>query len=113
MSESPINPKIKIIEKRRKKFSGILRHLAKSDSSLVNKMNITVYKDDIIEEEKQIIIAPSMYLNCRKPLNNHKSAENTIVNIFENLVIEKGNPSPVQDEQIDYPDSSDFEDDDE
>ena len=35
------------------KFFGVLRHLAKSDTSIYNKMKVTVYKEDNTEEKNK------------------------------------------------------------
>ena len=104
-------PQFKIIEKNNKKFVGILRRLAKSDSSIMNGLKVTVYKEKIIEEKKQIFIAPSIFNNYLKCFNNYDSAENTSENINEDSVVEEIQSSNDT-EQMDYPDSSDFDDDD-
>ena len=53
MSESPINSQIKLRRKNDRKFFGVLQRLAKSDTLLVDKMKVTVYKEDIAEEKKE------------------------------------------------------------
>ena len=113
MSESSIKSQFKTNEKNNRKFSRVLRCLAKSDTSLINKMNVTVYKEDIIEEKKQFLVAPLMYINCHKRFINHNSTENTSINIFENSITEEIQEiqSPQDPELMDYPDSSDFDDD--
>ena len=110
MNESPIKSKIKISEKSDRKFLGLLRRLAKLDSWLINKMKVAVYKEDIIEDKKKIIIAPSMFMDYHSNLNNHNSNINTNVNIIENIVTEKETLSPIDTELIDHPNSSDFDD---
>ena len=110
MSESHIKSQIKLKEKGHRKISGILRSLAKSDSSVTNKLQITVYKDDTSVEKKPIIIAPSMFMKCQKI--KHNSTINTNVNIIQDLTNEKENSSPIPSELVDYPDSSDFDDED-
>ena len=108
MSESPSKSRIKINLKNSRRFVGVLRQLAKSDTSLINKMKVTVYKDDIIEEKKQFFIAPLMFLSSQNHLNNHDSTENT--NLNTNL---DSNIDEIQISQnaefMDYPDSSDFD----
>ena len=110
MSEAPIKSQIKLSTR---KFHGVLRRLAKSDSSVINKLKVTVQNEDATQEKKPCLIAPSMFMNCNKHVNNHNSTINTTVNIIENLNTEKENSSPINAELIDYPDSSDFDEDDE
>ena len=106
-SQNQINKKDSI------KFFGVLQRLAKSDTSIYNKMKVTVYKEDNIEEKKQILIAPSMFMKYHENYINHVSTSNTIKNINENLIKENENSSPQNPELINYPDSSDFGDDNE
>ena len=113
MSESLIKSQNKITEKNKRKFHGVLRRLIKSDSSVNNKMKVTVYKVDNTEKKKQLIIAPLIFTNYCRHLINHNSTINTNVNIIENLIKEEENSSPVDSELKNYPDSSDFDDDDE
>ena len=116
MNESHIESQIKIRRKNSRKFFGILRRLAKSDP-LINKLNITVYKavykEDSIKEKNRFTISPSKFINRSQNLINHNSAKNTNVNIIEDLITEKENSSPIGTELIEYPDSSDFDDDNE
>lgn len=113
MNKSAIKSQIKINEKNEKKYFGVLRRLAEFDSSMLNKIKVTVYKEDIVEEKKQIIIAPSIFANCPGHLINNNSIERTNENTIEDLIIENENPSPANSELMNYPDSSDFDDDDE
>ena len=116
MKKLPVKSQSQTNEKSSKKFFGVLRRLAKSDSSIKNKMKVTVYNEDITNEKKQIFIAPSMFttfINRNKNLNNHNSTENTSKNIIETSIIENEIQSPQNTEIKDYPDSSDFGDDDE
>ena len=100
-------------EKNSRRFFGVLRHLAEFDIPLIHKMNVTVYKEDITEEKKQFLVAPLMYMDCHKNFINHNSAQNTNINIFENSITEETQEtqSPRNPELMDYPDSSDFDDD--
>ena len=111
MSESPINSQIKLRRKNNRKFFGVLRRLAKSDTLLVDKMKVTVYKEDIAEEKKEFIMAPLFLINQPKRLINYKSTENTNEKTIEELIKEEEISSPVDPDLINYPDSSDFDDD--
>ena len=117
MNKLSVKSENKITNKKSRKFCGILRHLAKSDTSIFNTMKITVYKDDITKENNHIFIAPSMFIDFQEHWMNHISTENTSENIIKNLnknsIIENEIPSPQNTELKDYPDSSDFDDDDE
>ena len=111
MSEPSNKSQIKLSRKNSKKFTEVLRRLAKSDSSLIKKMKITVCEDDTNVNKKNFLIAPSMFMNCHRIY--HASTENTNVNIIKNLITEKENSNPIDTELINYPDSSDFYEDDE
>ena len=111
MDEFPIKSQTIRLKKNSKKFFGVLRHLAKSDSSLKNELKVTVCKDDPTEAKKQIIIAPSLFINSCKI--NYNSTQNTNINILEDLITKNQNTSPIDAELKDYPDSSDFDDDEE
>ena len=51
-----------------------------------------------------------MFMKCQKI--KHNSTINTNVNIIQDLTNEKENSSPIPSELVDYPDSSDFDDED-
>ena len=99
--------KCKMNQKNSKKFVGILRRLAYSESLITNKIKITVSKDEIIEEKNRILIAPSIF----KSYSDHEqnSTEKSI-NTIKNSNKEKINSNPHI-ESVNYPDSSDFSDD--
>ena len=89
--------KNKINVKNIKKFFGILRNLAKFDTSL-NKMKVTVYKEEITELKKQFYLT-----------SNYNSNESTSLYFSEDSLIEEMK-SPIDDDELeDYPDSSDLE----
>ena len=111
MQTTTINSQLKINEKSSRKFFGVLRRLAKADSSLNNKMKVTVFKDDNNEEKNYFFIASSFFLNPRKHFIPHYLAENTCKSKIEKLIIEKKIENIKNTELIDYPNSSDFDDD--
>ena len=119
MNKLLVKSENKVTDKPSRKFHGVLRRLAKSDTSILNTMKVTVYKDDIIEDKKHIFIAKSMFMNYQERWINHISTESTNVNINENInenlnedsIIENEVLSPHCEEFKDYPDSSDFDDD--
>ena len=115
MNKLLVKSENKVTDKPSRKFHGVLRRLAKSDTSILNTMKVTVYKDDIIEDKKHIFIAKSMFMNYQERWINHISTESTNVNINEILnedsIIENEVLSPQCEEFKDYPDSSDFDDD--
>ena len=112
MSKFPLNYQPKINKKNERKFFGILKQLAKSDDSVMNKIKVTVCKGEIIEEKEKIFIAPSKFMSCHKHSVTNNSNENKNKIIIENLNIKEINSSPHYIEEVDYPDSSDLSDDD-
>ena len=112
MKELSTKSQIKKIEKRNRRFSVILRHLAKFDNS-IKIMKVTISEDRITSEKDRILIAPSKFGNCFGHLSNHYSTENTNSKyITENLNIENNDSTRNNIIPGDYPDSSDFSDDD-
>ena len=109
MNKSSFKSKILISEKNCMKNTRILKRLAKSDTSLRNIMKVTVYKEDLNEEKKQFLIAPSAFMNSNEHLVYHDSNENTNEGIIEDS-IENEILSPQNTELMNYPDSSDFDD---
>ena len=105
MSENQIRSKIN--QKNSKKFAGILRRLAQSENLLTNILKVTISEGEVIEEEKKILIAPLKFKSYSNPSVEQNSTDNTI-NKKSNVKIE--NYSPLA-EKVDYPDSSDFSDD--
>ena len=97
--------------KNERKYIDLLRKLAKSDTSIYNKFKVTVYEDEFIEGKENNFIAPSTFLSCPESLinqnSNQISTENTIENYNEQTEIY--NKNEIQ--TLDYPDSSDFSDD--
>ena len=109
MNKSSNKSQVTINKKTSRKFSDILGQLAKSDTSLINKMKVTVFKEDIIDEKKQI--APSTFMNSHKHFIYRNSNEDAIVNVIEDSVLESEALTTQNAELINYPDSSDFDED--
>ena len=95
--KSSNEPQDKINEKSYKKSCRILRSLAEYDTPL-NKMEVTVYKEEIIEAKKQFYLTP-----------NPNSTESTSLYFSEDSFIEEMKNQIEDDELVDYPDSSDLE----
>ena len=110
--EWPINSQIKTTEKSNKKFFGILKRLAKFEDLLINKLEVIVCEGEIIEKINEVFIAPSMFINCQKHSVNCSSTEKKNENKVENLNKEEEILNKNNKEEVDYPDSSDFSDDD-
>ena len=107
MSEGQLISKIK--QKNSKKYALVLRRLAQSENLLTNILNVTVSKGEVIEEEKRILIAPLKFKSYSNLSVGENSTDKTInKNKKPNVEIE--NYSPLA-EKADYPDSSDFSDD--
>ena len=107
MSEGQLISKIK--QKNSKKYALVLRRLAQSENLLTNILNVTVSKGEVIEEEKKILIAPLKFKGYSNLSVGENSTDKTInKNSKSNVKIE--NYSPLA-EKADYPDSSDFSDD--
>ena len=94
MNKLPIKSQNQIRNKNSRKFFGVLRRLAKSDTSIYNKMKVTVYKEETKEEKKHILIAQSMFIRFHENFINHISISNTIENINEDSIKENENSSP-------------------
>ena len=109
-TELSISFQTKTNEKRIRKLTGVLRRLAKSDSSVMNAIKVTVCEGEITEEKNEIFIAPSIIMNYRKYTADNYLSENIRNNIFSDL---KEIESKHDNEEIGSPDSSDFDDDDE
>ena len=75
---------------------------------IFNQINRT--KKEIIEEKNKVYIAPSIFKNTEYSTNQN-STNKSSVNKIENFNKEKINLSPQNTETVDYPDSSDFSDD--
>ena len=97
MKKPSNEPQPKINEKSYKKFVRILRSLAEYDTPL-NKMKVTVCKEEITEVKKQFYL-PS----------NANSTKSTKLIFSEDSYIEEMKRSIDEDELEDYPDSSDLE----
>ena len=113
MNKLHTNSQIKMNEKNDRKFFGVLRKLAKLDNSIMNKIKVIVCEGEITEEEKEFIAAPSKFIKCQVHSIEINSARNKNKNIIENINIEKENTLSHNIEEESYPDSSDFDDDNE
>ena len=113
MIKSQNNSQIKISEKNDRKFVEVLGSLTKLDNLIMNKIKVIVSEGEITEEQKEFIVAPSKFIKCHEHSIEINSARNKNKNINENMNIEKGNSSSRNIEDEDYPDSSDFDGDDE
>ena len=99
-----------IINKNERKYCGVLRRLAKFDT--FNTLKVTVCEGEINEENEQIFIAPLMYFDSGKDLDNKKSCQELNEKIIENSTEQSEISCGNKNESIDdYPDSSDFSDD--
>ena len=97
-----------IADKNERKYFNIFRRLAKSDSSIFNKLKVTVCEGEFNEEKQCFLVAPLMLFNSDKDLENKKSNEKAIENSTEHSEISNENDSGILN---DYPDSSDFSED--
>ena len=110
MSEAPISHKHTINLKKTRRFSGILKCLAKSDR-LIPKIKVTVSEGEIFEDKEQFFIAPSKFKNTFENIAKRNSIVDKNENLSENLNIETQVSSQNDIEVVDYPDSSDFSED--
>ena len=97
MKKSPSQAQEKITVKSYKKYVGILRSLAKYDSSF-NKMKVTVYEEDITELKQKFYLT-----------SNPSSTESTSLYFSEDSFIEEMKSPIDEDELEENPDSSDLE----
>ena len=99
-------------DKNERKYFGVLRRLAKLDSSIFNKLKVTVCEGEFNEEKQCFLVAPLMVFNSDNDLKNKnsskKSAEKNNGNSTEQSEISYENNIESYD---DYPDSSDFSND--
>ena len=95
--------------KKERKYFDILQDLVKSDSSIIKKLNITVSKGEFAEGIEHIIIDPSMFMNSHEYLINQNSNKISPEDTIESEQIKNKNKNESQ--ILDYPDSSDFSDD--
>ena len=110
MSEkmSELQSEIQKFGKRNKKHSAILKNLAKFDSSF-NTIKVTIFDGEIIDEKDHFLIAP--FKNFLGHLPNHYSTDSTTEYSIENSNIENNFSSHNDIDLENYPDSSDFSDD--
>ena len=76
-----------------------------------NRIKVVVSKDETFEEKNHNFIAPSKFKNFKEYLTDQISSDSKDINTSENSNLEKINLSPQNTETVDYPDSSDFSDD--
>ena len=115
-SEKMINSQIQKNKKNSRRFLGILRRLAESEGSVINKIKVTVYKEDSTEEKDHVFLAPSTFKNYSEHYMDKISSENTSENLLDSTAENSKNSNEVKRVSNDieteiYPDSSDFSDD--
>ena len=98
--------------KSERKYFCVLRKLAKFDNLTLNKLKVTVCEGEFDEEKHFFLIAPLTPFEFSKNLGNKKTdqkqIEKAIEDSAEHREISNENKSEISD---DYPDSSDFSDD--
>ena len=100
-------------KKNNRKFVQILRRLAKLEDLTSNKIKVTICENEIIEEKNKIFIASPAFIKCYKNNAINNSIGNKNEKIKKNLNREKKNSAKNEIEEEEYPDSSDFSDDEE
>ena len=108
MNKSQI--KSRMNPKKPREFVEILRGLAQSEDLMTNKVKITICENEFIEETKNCYIAPPTFKKYSEHFIEKYSTKNLNVNKIENLDLAKKIYHPLI-ETADYPDSSDFSDD--
>ena len=99
--------------KNERKYFGVLRRLAKLDNSIYNELKVTVCEGEFVEEKQFFLVAPLMLFDSEKDLDNQKSSQILTDRTFENSTEQSGISNENKSEILDdYPDSSDFSDDD-
>ena len=110
MTEKHIKSKIQMNQKHSRKFTGILRRLAQSENLLNNKLKVIISEGEIIEENNHIFIIPSKFKEYSENSVDQNSTEKASEKTIENSNIKENFLSPHI-EKMDYPDSSDFSED--
>ena len=101
-----------IADKNERKYFNIFRRLAKSDSSIFNKLKVTVCEGEFNEEKQCFLIAPLILFNSDKDLENQNSNQISNEKLIENSTEQSDVSFENKNESLDeYPDSSDFSDD--
>ena len=104
--------KSKMNQKNSKNLARILRRLAQSENLLTNKIKITILEGEIIEEKNKFFIAPLMFKSFSEQSVDQISTENASVKtIYKNSKEEEKISSSDDIVEVDYPESSDFSDD--
>ena len=95
-----------------RQYFGVLRRLAKLDYSNFTKFKVTVCEGEFNEEKEHFFIAPLIFFDSEKDLDGQKMSQistgKTVENSTEQSEISNGNKNGSLE---DYPDSSDFSDD--
>ena len=78
---------------------------------LIPKIKVTVSEGEIFEDKEQFFIAPSKFKNTFENVAKRNSIVDKNENLSENLNIETQVSSQNDIEVVDYPDSSDFSED--
>ena len=101
-----------IANKSERKYFGVLKRLAKYDNLTINQLKVKVCEGEFDEEKQCFLVAPLMPFDSDKDLENKKTnqkqTDKTIEDSTEHSEISNENKSEILD---DYPDSSDFSDD--
>ena len=109
MIEASIKYQHTIDLKKNRRFSRILKSLVKSEN-LLTEIKVTVSDGEIIEDKEQFFITPTLF---KRSFENYiyNSFDNKNENLVENLNSETKPSSPNDFKAGEYPDSSDFSDD--
>ena len=111
MSEKHFKSKSQMKQENSRKYSRVLRRLAQSENLLTNRIKVIVTEGEIIEETDKIMIAPSKFSSNSNHSVDQNSTEKTSIKTIGNLNVNTKNTSPHHIKEVDYPDSSDFSDD--
>ena len=96
---------------KEKGYSGILRRLAKLDVPFFNKLKVTVCEGKFAEEKDHIFLAPLMFMSSSENLVKQNLKKTSTENIIKNPNEKKHISDRNEIKTMDYPDSSDFSDD--
>ena len=101
-----------IANKSERKYFGVLKRLAKYDNLTINQLKVKVCEGEFNEDKQCFLVVPVILFDSDKDLENKKTNQNktekTIEDSTEHSEISNENKSEILD---DYPDSSDFSDD--
>ena len=100
------------INKIERKYFSVLRNLAKLDSSMFNKLKVTVCEGEFNEEKQCFLIPPLVHFESGKDFEDNNSNQISTEKIIENSTIQSEISNENKIETLDnYPDSSDFSED--